>query len=88
MIYSNYNRNVGIKILEGRKYVHLVRKEANDLFIEQIPIDEFNSLWTLETIYQPKNVITVFLKANSLSGIKPERNRAYEALESILKDLI
>lgn len=87
MIYYNANRNYAIKILDGRKYVHLVRKEANDLYIEQVAIEDFKRDWVEDTIHRPINVITVFLKANGLSRTKPERNRAYEALESILNQL-
>ena len=86
MVYFNHNRNIGIIILDGRKYIHIVRREADHLYIDEIPLKDFDLYWT-GLDYPLLKAVDAFLKPSRLSGISPEQNRAYDALKQFRKGL-
>ena len=84
MVYINSNRNIGIRILDGRKYIHVVRREADHLWIDEIAIKDFDAIWEPLSV-DLKKTIKAFLGANIVSGLPREVNNAYKALQQFNK---
>jgi hypothetical protein len=84
MVYINSNRNIGIRILDGRKYIHVVRRDADHLWIDEIAIKDFDSIWEPLPV-NLKSTIRCFLNPNKVSGLPMELNNAYKALQQFNK---
>jgi len=84
MVYINSNRNIGIRILDGRKYIHVVRRESDHLWIDEVAIKDFDSIWEPLSV-DLKKTIKAFLGANIVSGLPREVNNAYKALQQFNK---